>query len=96
MVLIDSSERMLNAAAKKVKAKGLQHKITLRKGDIAETGYADETFDMVLCEHALFLFKEPNVVIQELKCILNKNAALIISAQNRYVQALSSLAGSAR
>jgi ubiquinone/menaquinone biosynthesis C-methylase UbiE len=96
VVLMDSSERMLNAAAKKVKAKGLQHKITLRKGDIAETGYADETFDMVLCEHALFLFKEPDVVIQELKRVLKKNAALIISAQNRYVQALSSLAGKPR
>ena len=64
VVLLDSSERMLNAAAKKVKAKGLQHKITLRKGDIAETGYAAETFNMVLCEHALFLFKKPDVMIK--------------------------------
>ncbi len=93
VVLMDSSEKMLNAAAKKVAAKGLQHKITLKKGNIAETGYADETFDLVLCEHALFLFKEPDVVIKELKRVLKKNAALIISAQNRYVQALSSLAG---
>jgi ubiquinone/menaquinone biosynthesis C-methylase UbiE len=93
VVLMDSSEKMLNAAAKKVNAKGLQHKITVKKGDIAETGYADEAFDMVLCEHALFLFKEPDVAISELKRVLKKNAALIISAQNRYVQALSSLAG---
>ena len=96
VVLMDSSERMLKAADKKVKEKGLQHKITLKKGDIAETGYADENFDMILCELALFLFKEPDVVIKELKRVLKKNAPLIISAQNRYVQALSSLAGKPR
>ena len=96
VVLMDSSEKMLDAAARKVKEKGLQHKITLRKRDIADTGYADETFDMVLCEHALFLFKEPDVAIREFKRVLKKNAALVVSAQNRYVQALSSLAGKPR
>ena len=93
VVLLDSSERMLKAAGKKVKESGLQHKITLKKGAIGKTGYADETFDMVLCEHALFLFKEPEIVIKELKRVLKKKAPLIISAQNRYVQSLSSLAG---
>jgi ubiquinone/menaquinone biosynthesis C-methylase UbiE len=96
VVLIDSSERMLEAAGKKVKEKGLQHLVTLKKSDIAKTGYADETFDMILCEHALFLFKEPDIVIKELKRILKKKAPLIISAQNRYVQSLSSLSGKPR
>jgi ubiquinone/menaquinone biosynthesis C-methylase UbiE len=96
VVLMDSSEKMLDAAAKKVKEKGLQHRITLMKGDIVETGYADETFDMVLFEHALFLFKEPDVVIRELKRVLKKNAPLVVSAQNRYVQSLSSVAGKPR
>jgi ubiquinone/menaquinone biosynthesis C-methylase UbiE len=96
VVLMDSSERMLKAADEKVKEKGLQHKITLKKGDIAKTDYADETFDMILCEHTLFLFKEPDVLIKELKRILKKKVPLIISAQNRYVQALSSLAGKPR
>ena len=96
VVLMDSSERMLKVAEKKVKERGLQHKITLKKGDIAETGYADETFDMVLCEHALFLFKEPDIMIKEMKRLLKKKAPLIISAQNRYVQSLSSLSGKPR
>jgi ubiquinone/menaquinone biosynthesis C-methylase UbiE len=96
VVLMDSSQEMLNAAARKIQAKGLQHKITLQQGDIADTGYADETFDMILCEHALFLFKEPDVALRELRRVLKKNAALVISAQNRYVQALSSLAGKPR
>ena len=93
VVLMDSSEKMLRAAARKVEAKGLQHRITLQRGDMADTGYADETFDLVLCEHALFLFREPDVAIRELKRVLKKSGALVVSAQNRYVQALSSIAG---
>jgi len=77
VVLIDSSERMLKDADKKVKERGLQQKITLKKGDIAKTGYADETFDMILCEHTLFLFKEPDILIKELKRVLKKKAPLI-------------------
>jgi len=90
VILMDVSEGMLNAAAKRVE-EGLRHKITIKKGDIAKTGYANETFDMILCEHALFLFKEPDMFIKELKRILKKKSRLIISAQNRYVQSLSSL-----
>jgi ubiquinone/menaquinone biosynthesis C-methylase UbiE len=96
VVLMDSSEKMLSAAAQKVKKKGLQNRILLQKGDIAATCYADESFDMVFCAHTLFLFKEPDVVIQELKRVLKQGGALVISAQNRYVQALSSIAGKPR
>jgi ubiquinone/menaquinone biosynthesis C-methylase UbiE len=93
VVLMDVSEGMLEVAAKKIEEAGFQSKITIKKGDIARTDYADETFDMILCEHALFLFKEPDVLLRELRRILKKNARLIISAQNRYVQSLSSLSG---
>jgi ubiquinone/menaquinone biosynthesis C-methylase UbiE len=93
VVLLDASEGMLKAAAERVREEGLEHRIILRKGDIAETDYADETFDMILCEHALFLFKEPDVIIKELKRVLKKKSRLIASAQNRYVQSLSSLSG---
>jgi len=93
VILVDISEGMLKIAAEKVKKERLQNKITIKEGDITKTGYADETFDMILCEHALFLFKEPDIVIKELKRILKKKSRLIISAQNRYVQSLSSLSG---
>jgi len=91
VVLMDVSEKMLKIAAEKVKEEGLQHKITTEKGDITKTGYADETFDMILCEHTLFLFKEPDILIRELKRVLKRKARLIISAQNRYVQSLACL-----
>ena len=91
VVLVDISERMLKIAAKKVTKEELQNIITIKEGDITRTGYADETFDMILCEHALFLFKGPDIVIKELKRILKRKARLIISVHNRYVQSLVSL-----
>jgi len=91
VILVDISEGMLKIAAEKVKREGLQNKITIKEDDITKTGYADETFDMILCEHALFLFKEPDIVIKELKRVLKRNARLIISVHNRYVQSLVSL-----
>ncbi|PIX31825.1 hypothetical protein COZ60_02440 [Candidatus Bathyarchaeota archaeon CG_4_8_14_3_um_filter_42_8] len=91
VVLVDISERMLKIAAEKVTKEELQNIITIKEGDITKTGYADETFDMILCEHALFLFKEPDIVIKELKRILKRKARLIISVHNRYVQSLVSL-----
>ena len=91
VILVDISGGMLKIAAEKVKKEGLQHKITIKEGDITKTGYADETFDMILCEHALFLFKEPDIVIKELKRILKRKARLIVSVHNRYVQSLVSL-----
>jgi len=45
VVLIDPSERMLKAADKKVKEKGLQHKVTLKKGDIAKSARANTQRD---------------------------------------------------
>jgi len=91
VVLVDISERMLKIAAEKVTKEELQNIITIKEGDITKTGYADETFDMILCEHALFLFKEPDIVIKELKRILKRKARLIVSVHNRYVQSLVSL-----
>ncbi len=96
VVLMDSSQEMLNAATKKVQAKVFQHRIVLEQGDVVDTGYEDESFDMVLCENALSLFKEPDVVLFELRRVLKKNLALVASAKNRYVQALSFLAGKPR
>jgi len=90
-ILMDASNEMLSVASKKAREKRLQHKITVKKGDIRKTDFEDETFDMVLCEHALFLFKEPDVVIKELTRILKMKAPLIVSVPNRYVQSLSSL-----
>lgn len=88
VVLLDASEGMLNVAKEKVIKEGLQHRISIEKGDIRKLNYPDATFDMVLCEHALFLLDEPNVAIKEFGRVLKKGAPLVVSAQNRYVHSI--------
>jgi ubiquinone/menaquinone biosynthesis C-methylase UbiE len=91
VVLLDGSEGMLAAAKKKIQENGVSDKVSTKRGDLTKTDYADETFDFILCEHALFLFEQPHKVIRELARILKKGAPLVISAQNRYVQSLSTV-----
>jgi ubiquinone/menaquinone biosynthesis C-methylase UbiE len=93
VVLMDCSMGMLDVAKERVEDNHLQGCVDLKKCSITSTGYADETFDMVLCEHALFLFKDSDALLRELGRVLKKGARLVVSAQNRYVQALSSIAG---
>lgn len=88
---MDISELMLRVATKAVEKEGLQQKVTIKRGDITKTDFADEIFDMVLCEHALFLFREPDILLTELNRVLKRKAHFLISAQNRYVQSLASL-----
>lgn len=89
VVLADVSEGMLRVAHEKIKDAGLERRITLKKGDITRLDYPDESFDLVLCEHALFVFANPEVVIRELVRVLKRNCPLIVSAQNKYPMALS-------
>lgn len=89
--LIDASEEMLKMATNRTREHGMGDKITIRKGNIAKTDYPDEMFDLVFCEHTLFLFKEPDILIKELVRILKKKSKLVISCHNRYVTSLARL-----
>lgn len=92
VVLMDISKEMLAIAKGKVEESGLQDRITIRKGDISKTEYSTETFDMILCEHTLLLFENPDSQIKELGRILKKGARLVISVHNLYAQTVSTLA----
>ena len=89
VVLLDISEGMLDVAKKKIDAEGLQDRVIIQKGDITKINYPEGAFDMVLCEHALFLFPDPSIVIRELVRVLKQNCPLIVSASNKYVAALN-------
>ncbi len=89
--LMDASEEMLKMATSRTKKQCLQDRIIVQKGNIAKTNYPNETFDLVFCEHTLFLFKEPDVLMKELVRILKKKSKLVISCHNRYVTSLARL-----
>ncbi|UCB60932.1 MAG: class I SAM-dependent methyltransferase [Candidatus Bathyarchaeota archaeon] len=90
--LMDISKEMLAIAEGKVREEGLQDRIAIKNGDISKTDYSSESFDMILCEHTLFLFKNPDLIIKELRRILKKRARLIVSVHNLYAQSVSTLA----
>ncbi len=91
VILGDVSEGMLKAAEEKVNREGLQQRIKVRACDLRRLDFEDETFDLVFCEHSLCFIKEQETVIKELVRVLKKGSPLVISGQNRYVLALSTL-----
>jgi ubiquinone/menaquinone biosynthesis C-methylase UbiE len=91
VVLVDISEGMLNVARQKVEAEGLVDRIEIRKADIRNLDYSNETFDLVFSDHTLFLFDQPDQVLSELVRILKPHAPIVLSAQNRLVQTLAHL-----
>ena len=91
VVLVDATREMLKVALEKVRKEGLQNKIAIERGDITKLSHADQSFDLIFCEQALFLFENPTSLLNEMKRVLKKGARLIISAQNVYAQCLASL-----
>jgi ubiquinone/menaquinone biosynthesis C-methylase UbiE len=91
VVLVDVSEGMLNVARRRVKEVGYDDKITVGRGDITKLEYSDETFDLVFCEHVLFLIEEPAKAIKELTRVLKRGCPLIISCPNTFTGILMCL-----
>ena len=91
VVLLDISEKMLKITREKVDAKGLLDRVEIRKADMRNLDYPDETFDLVLSDHTLFLFDQPDRVITEFVRVLKHGSPIVVSAQNRLVQTLAHL-----
>lgn len=88
VVLLDISEGMLAQAQTKIKEEKLQDQVIVKKENILNLDFPDETFDLVFCEHTLFLFQDSNRVVRELTRVLKRSSPIVISAQNRYPLAL--------
>jgi ubiquinone/menaquinone biosynthesis C-methylase UbiE len=91
VVLLDISERMLALARTKVNQEKLHDRVIIKKGSILNPDFPRDTFDLVFCEHALFLFQDPSKVVKALTRVLKRNSLMVISAQNKYALALSYL-----
>jgi ubiquinone/menaquinone biosynthesis C-methylase UbiE len=89
VVLGDISRGMLKVAEEKVRREGLQRRVEIRQCDLRELDFEDETFDLVLCEHALCFIREQDMVIKELVRVLKRDCPIIVGGQNRYVMSLS-------
>jgi len=86
--LVDISEGMLNQARRKVKQKGLLDKVIIKKGDITNLPYPEETFDLVFADQVLFIFENKEKILREFHRVLRKDGIMIASVPNRYVMSL--------
>jgi ubiquinone/menaquinone biosynthesis C-methylase UbiE len=91
VVLVDISDRMLAQAQARIDREKLHDRVIMKKANILDLDYPDETFDLVFCEHTLFLFPDISHVVKELTRVLKKNSTMIISAQNKYTMAMTYL-----
>ena len=91
VILMDISENMLNIARQRIGAEGLEDRIEIQKSDMSHLDYPDDTFDLVLSDHTLFLFEHADQLVSELVRVLRRGAPIVLSAQNRLVQTLAHL-----
>ena len=60
---MDILDGMLRPAAQRIEQEGVEANVVIKRVDTTRTGYANETFDLIFYEHALFLFEEPDVLL---------------------------------
>ncbi len=74
---IDSSPKMLSIARANLEQAGLRH-CTVRHGDIADLGYGDASFDLVVIHQVLHLVDDPQRVIVEAARVLSPGGTMLV------------------
>lgn len=74
---IDSSPKMLAIARANLEQAGLRH-CTVRHGDIADLGYGDASFDLVIIHQVLHLVDDPQRVIDEAARVLSAGGTMLV------------------
>jgi ubiquinone/menaquinone biosynthesis C-methylase UbiE len=78
VVGIDLAEKLLNLASSKAKNKGLNN-VEFRLGDMLDTGFADASFDAVVCVFGIFFVPDIAAAMRELWRILRPGGKLAIT-----------------
>jgi ubiquinone/menaquinone biosynthesis C-methylase UbiE len=78
VVGIDVAEKLLNLASAKAKNKGLKN-VEFRLGDMLDTGFADASFDAVVCVFGIFFVPDIPAAIRELWRVLRPGGKLAIT-----------------
>ena len=75
---VDLSAEMLQRAEQAARAEGLTN-VELRKMDAENLGFPDETFDVVLCANAIFLFPDKSAALREMYRVTKPGGRLGVS-----------------
>ena len=81
VVAVDSSSQMLAVAKAKAVTKGLT--IDYRASDASIPDIAPESFDVVLCRHLLWVFPDPELVLDRWRTVGRPNSKLVAIEQLR-------------
>jgi len=80
----DFSESVLKKAEAKVKAKGLETKISIQREDVLALSFEDKSFNYVLCWGVLMHIPDLEKAIAELTRVLKPGGTLVIGEGNMY------------
>ncbi len=78
VVGIDLAEKLLNLADRKAKNQGLTN-VEFQLGDMLETGFANNSFDAVVCVFGIFFVPDMPMAIRELWRLLRPGGKLAIT-----------------
>lgn len=78
VVGIDVAEKLLNLANAKAQNQGLNN-VEFRVGDMLDTGFADASFDAVVCVFGIFFVPDIPAAIRELWRVLRPGGKLVIT-----------------
>ncbi|TRW97045.1 class I SAM-dependent methyltransferase [Candidatus Methylobacter oryzae] len=78
VVGVDVAEKLLNLASAKAQNQGLDN-IEFRAGDMLDTGFADASFDAVVCVFGIFFVDDIPAAIRELWRVLRPGGKLAIT-----------------
>lgn len=70
---LDLSENMIREAAKR-----LGDKVSLNIGDAKSLPYAEDSFDLVICNASFHHYPEPEIVLDEVKRVLKKGGVFLL------------------
>jgi SAM-dependent methyltransferase len=75
---VDLAENLLDLARKKAKQQGLEN-ISFRKGDMLDLGFADLSFDAVICVFGIFFVPDMHAAVRELWRLVGPGGKLAVT-----------------
>jgi len=85
VVLLDSSEEMLEIARKEAEASGIAARISFRRANASRLNelFEAESFDLVLCHNLLEYLADPATVVANIARLLRKEGVTSLLVRNR-------------
>lgn len=78
VVGVDISPAYLRVAEQHVRERGLEQRVSLQLGDVAQLPFADDSFDLVWCAHSLYSLPDPLVALREMRRVVRPGGTVAV------------------